>query len=81
MWKLVTGNVGSGRSTLRPRLGRFFRKIHFVNFAMKRAAADAEFFRSGGDVAVRRSKRLGNQSSFRLMQIERAGLFAERFSW
>ena len=61
--------------------GRFFRKIHFVNFAMKRAAADAEFFGSGGDVAVRRSKRLGNQSSFRLVQIERAGLFAERFSW
>ena len=48
---------------------------------MKRAAADAEFFRSGGDVAVRRGKRLGNQSSFRLVQIERAGFFAERFSW
>ena len=48
---------------------------------MKRAAADAELFRSGGDVAVRGSKRLGNQSSFRLVQIERAGFFAERFSW
>ena len=48
---------------------------------MKRAAADAELFGSGGDVAVRGGKRLGNQSSFRLVQIERAGFFAERFSW
>ena len=48
---------------------------------MKRAAADAEFFRSGSDVAIRCSKRLGNQSSFCLVKIERAGLFAERFSW
>jgi hypothetical protein len=37
-----------------------FRSIHFVNFAMKRAAADAEFFGSGRDVAVRRGERLGN---------------------
>ena len=48
---------------------------------MKRAAADAEFFGSGGDVAVRGGKGLGNQSSFRLVKIERAGFFAERFSW
>ena len=38
----------------------FFAKIHFVNFAMKRAAANAELFRSGGDVAIRGGKRLGN---------------------
>ena len=48
---------------------------------MQRPAADAELFGSGGDVAVRGGKRLGNQSSFRLVQIERARLFAERFSW
>ena len=48
---------------------------------MKRAPADAELFGSGGDVAVRGGKGLGNQSSFRLVQIERARVFAERFSW
>ena len=47
---------------------------------MQRAAADAEFFGSGGDVAIRSGKGLSNQSSFRLMQIERAGFFAERCS-
>jgi len=47
---------------------------------MQRAAADAEFFGSGGNVAVRGSECLSNQSSFRLSQIERAGFFAERFS-
>ena len=60
-----------------PRLSQ----IHFVYFSMKRAAADAEFLGSGGDVAVRRGKRLSNQPSLGLVQIERACLFAERFSW
>ena len=60
-----------------PRLSQ----IHFVDLSVKCAAADAEFLRSGGDVAIRGSKCLGNQSSFGLVQIERAGLFAERFSW
>ena len=48
---------------------------------MQRAAADAELFGGGGDVAVRRGERLDDQSSFRLVQIERARFFAERFSW
>jgi hypothetical protein len=37
-----------------------FCQIHFVNFSVERAAADAEFFGSGGDVAIRSGKRLGN---------------------
>ena len=44
---------------------------------MKRPATDAEFFGSGGDVAVRRSECLSNESSFCLVQVERARLFAE----
>ena len=58
-----------------------FCRIHFVDFAMQRATADAEFFRCGGDVAVGCCECLGNQSSFGLMKIERAGLFAERLGW
>jgi hypothetical protein len=58
-----------------------FCQIHFVDFSVQRAAADAEFFGGGGDIAVRRSERLGNQSSFGLVQIERAGFFAERLGW
>ena len=60
--------------------GGRFRQIHFVDLSMKGAAADAEFFSGGGNVAVRGGKRLSNQSSFRFMQIERAGFFTERFS-
>ena len=44
---------------------------------MKRAAADAELFGCGGHVAVRRCKRLGDQFSFRLVQIEWTRFFAE----
>ena len=44
---------------------------------MKRAAADAEFFGSGHDVAVCGGKRLSNQSPFRLVQIEPTPLFTE----
>ena len=40
--------------------GRFFRQIHFVNFAMKRAAADAEFFGSGSDIAIGGGEGLSN---------------------
>ena len=80
-WKLVTGKLAAAPLGCVHAFGRFFRKIHLVNFAMKRAAADAEFFGSGGDVAIRRSKRLGNQSPFGLVKIERAGSFTERFSW
>jgi len=36
---------------------------------MKRAATDAEFFGGRGDVAVRRSECVSNQSSFYLVQI------------
>jgi hypothetical protein len=42
--------------------------------------ADAELFGGGGHVAVCRSKRLGNQPSFRLVQVERAGFFTECLS-
>ena len=70
-----------GRSRVRvPDRSWLFGQIHFVDLAMKRAAADAEFFRSGGNVAVGCCECLGNQSSFGLVQIERAGLFAERIS-
>jgi hypothetical protein len=52
---------------------------------MKCSAADAELFRGGGHVAVCCCKRLGDQSSFRLMQVERARVFAESlgetFAW
>ena len=54
-----------------------FRGIHFVDFSMERAAADAEFFGSGGDVAVCRCKRLGNQFLFGLVQVERGSLLPE----
>ena len=60
-----------------PRLSQ----IHFVDLSVKCAAADAEFLRSGSDVAIRRSKRLSNQSSFGLVKVERAGLFAEGLGW
>ena len=70
-------------SRLRLQLVRAFRfyRIHFIDFSVQRAAADAEFLGSSGDVAVRRSECLSNQSSFRLVQIERAGFFSERLSW
>ena len=55
--------------------GLSFRQIHFVDLSMECAAADAELFGSGGYVAVRRCERLGNQSSFGLVQIERACSF------
>ena len=61
--------------------GRFFREIHFVDFAMKCAATDAELLGSGGYITVCRSECLSNQSFFGLMQIERAGLFTERLTW
>ena len=48
---------------------------------MQRAAADAEFLGGSSDVAVCRSKRLRNQSSFRFVKIERAGLLTERLGW
>ncbi len=54
-------------------------RVHFVDFAVQRAAADAEFFRCRGDIAFGRGQCLQNQFSFRFMQIERAGFFAERF--
>ncbi len=47
---------------------------------MKRPAADAEFFGSGGHVAVRRCERLSNQFLFRLAQVERTRFFPERLS-
>src|SRR5437762_4772442 len=43
----------------RARCSRLY-QIHLVDLAMQRAAADAELFGCGGDVAVRRGKRLGN---------------------
>jgi hypothetical protein len=55
-------------------------QIHFVDLSVERSSADAEFFGGGRHVAVRRGKRLSNQSSFRLMQVQWAGLFAERLS-
>ena len=57
--------------------GLRFPQIHFVDFAMKRAPADAEFFGSGGDVAICGGKRLGNQSSLSFVQIEQTRLFTE----
>jgi len=72
---------GAGQTLVTGFFRTLFRRIHFVNFSMQRAAADAEFFCGGGDVAIRGGKRLGNQSSFGLMQIERAGFFAERLCW
>ena len=62
-------------------LGLRFGQIHFVDFSMKRSAADAELFSRSGYVAVRCGKRLGNQPSFRFVQIERAGFFTERLGW
>src|SRR6516225_10916744 len=44
---------------------------------MKRAAADAEFFRRGSYVAVRGCERLGDKSSLGLVQIERTRLLSE----
>ena len=57
-----------------------FRSVHLVDFSMKSAAADAELFGRGGHVAIRSRKSLGNQFSFRLVQIERTCLFAESLS-
>ena len=68
----------------RARLASIFRRrsgqIHFVDFSMKGSAADAELFRCGGHIAVRRCERLGNQFLFGLVQIERIRFFAERLS-
>ena len=60
---------------------RFFPEIHFVDFPMKRSAADAEFFGSGSDIAVGGGKRLGDQPSFGLVQVERTRFFAESLNW
>ena len=57
-----------GRSRVRvPDRSWLFGQIHFVDLAMKRAAADAEFFRSGGNVAVCRCECLGYESLFGLV--------------
>jgi hypothetical protein len=40
--------------------GGRFRQIHFVDFSMERAPADAELFGSGGYVAIRRCEGLTN---------------------
>ena len=60
MWKLDTDNVGAGLYVISKPSADFFARFISFNFAMKRAAADAEFFGSGGDVAIRGGKRLGN---------------------
>jgi len=39
-----------------------FRRIHFIDFTVQGAAADAEFFGCGGHVAICRCERLSNQS-------------------
>ena len=70
------GMTSRCRLQLCPRFGR----IHFVDFPVKGAPANAELFRRSGDVAVRGCKRLGDQFLFRLVQIERPSLFPESLS-
>ena len=57
-----------------------FGGVHFVNFSMQCAAADAELFGCGGHVAIRGAKRLGDQFFFCLVQIERTRLFPKSLS-
>ena len=45
--------------------------IHLIDFPMQRPPADTEFFSRGGHVSIRRGECLRDQSSFRLVQIER----------
>ena len=68
------------KSTATVAIRLSFGQIHFIDFPMQRAAADAEFFGSGGYVAIRGGKRLGNQFLFRLVKIERTRFFPESLS-
>ena len=47
---------------------------------MQRSAADAQFLRRGRHITIRGCKRLGNQFSFRLVQIKRTRCFPESLS-
>ena len=70
----------SGGNQFELRLASIFRQIHFVDLSMKRAATDAEFFGCSGHVAIGGCKRLGNQFSFCLAQVERTRFFTESLS-
>ena len=45
--------------------------IHLIDFPMQRPPTNAELFRGCGHVSIGRGERLRDQSSFRLVQIER----------
>jgi hypothetical protein len=47
-----TDATHNNSSTSVGAIGFHLSQIHFVNFSMKGSATDAEFFGSGGDVAV-----------------------------
>ena len=59
------------------RLLSHLSRIHFIDLAVQSAAADAEFFRGGGDVSLCRGKRLADQALLGRVQIERARPFLE----
>jgi len=57
-WKRAVVTPRKTLSSIILDFRRRFGGVHFVNFSMQRAPADAELFGSGSDVAVRRCKRL-----------------------
>ena len=62
-WRLLfgSGTRGTSRcSSTGPAIGPGFGQIHLVDFSMKRATADAEFFGRSGHVAIRGCKSLGD---------------------
>ena len=77
-WKRAVVTSENGNPPLSLITASGFGGVHFVDLSMQSAAADAELFRCGGDVAIRGRKRLDDQSFFGFVQIERARLFAEK---